>query len=60
MTKAFLITTAWTLLFMFGVGCTAYGLSLAYRPLGYVLVGLISAIVAYGGGIEQMGRKRSR
>jgi hypothetical protein len=58
--KSGLLSVLWSVVFSLGVGFAAFGLWLAWHPLGFVALGVVLAILGYGGGIEEMRKVRSR
>ena len=58
MKKAALISAGWQLLFAAGAAVLAFGLWLAWKPLGFIVGGLIVALTGFGGWFES--RKAGR
>jgi hypothetical protein len=54
--KAKLVEIGWTVVFVAGALCAAYGLWLAWKPLGFVFFGTVAAIVGYGGAVEHFAK----
>jgi hypothetical protein len=46
-TKLLFVKLAWDVLFLAGCGAFVYGLGLAWRPLGFIMGGVVTAAGAF-------------
>lgn len=60
LTKDRLLAVLWNLCFTAGAGVFSFGMWLAWRPLGWIVLGLLLAVLGYGGGFEQARKGRRR
>jgi hypothetical protein len=61
LSKERFISAGWNAIFSLGAALVSYGFWLAWHPLGFIVFGLIIAILGFGGGFEQarkVGRRR--